>query len=349
MRRRLQQAVVVCVFSAAALTAWLTASPRPADATAADKAESPPADFKAYAETIPGTDVKFDMVPIPGGEFTMGSPADEKDRSADEGPQHPVKLKPFWMGAKEVTWEEFDTFWKVKPGPGKKEDVEPEAPKDADAVTRPTPPYADETFSHGRDNRPALAMTWHAAMQYCKWLSIKTGKVYRLPTEAEWEYACRAGTKTAYFFGDDPKALKDYAWIDDNAEGDPHPVGTKKPNPWGLYDMYGNVDEYCLDLYKKDYYADLPKDKPALQPVLLPDTKRFGHAVRGGSWADTADRCRSATRRASDKSWIKLDPQRPQSIWWLTSADYIGFRVVRAVEEQDDLKGIHSKVTRESK
>jgi formylglycine-generating enzyme required for sulfatase activity len=279
----------------------------------------------------------------------MGSPEAEKDRKDDEGPQHPVAIKPFWMGATEVTWEEYDLFWKVKPGPGKKGEVEPEHPANADAVTRPTPPYADETFMHGRDGRPALGMTWHAAMQYCKWLSLKTGKVYRLPTEAEWEYACRAGTKTAYFFGDDPKDLKDYACFDDGNTSDPIKVGSKKPNPWGLYDMYGNVDEWCLDLYQKDYYAQFPADKPTLQPVLIPGDKRFPHVARGGSWTDPADMCRSASRRGSDKTWIKLDPQQPKSIWWLTNADFVGFRVVRAVEEQDNLKGIHSKVTWDSK
>jgi formylglycine-generating enzyme required for sulfatase activity len=186
-------------------------------------------------------------------------------------------------------------------------------------------------------------------MQYCRWLSMKTGKTYRLPTEAEWEWAARAGTKTAYFFGDDPGKLGDYAWYSANSDEKTHKVGQKKPSPWGLYDIYGNVAEWCVDHYDKNYYGKFPTDKPTVGPVLLPTEKRFSHVVRGGSWADDPPACRSAARRGSDKSWITLDPQRPQSIWWLTSADFVGFRVVRPVEEQDNLKGLRSKVTRESR
>jgi formylglycine-generating enzyme required for sulfatase activity len=305
-----------------------------------------PADLKPYVEKIDGSQVTFSMTPIPGGKFLMGSPKDEKGRSEDEGPQHEVELRPFWMGTHEVTWDEFDLYWKSEGPP--RDEKEPKDDGTADAVTRPTPPYVDETYGHEREGHPALCMTHHAAMQYCLWLSRKTGKVYRLPTEAEWEYACRAGTKTAYFFGDDPKALGDYAWYADNSEEQTHKVGTKKPNPWGLYDMYGNVYEWCLDHYKKDTYSKFSTDRPTLQPVLIPTDKRFSHVARGGSWSDKAEKCRSATRFASNKTWIKEDPQRPQSIWWLTKWDVVGFRVVRPYEEQENLKNLRSKVTRDS-
>jgi formylglycine-generating enzyme required for sulfatase activity len=328
---------------AGAAAAWLGQAPEAGSAAA----ETPAAGHKAYTDTIPGSPVKFDMLPIPGGTYQMGSPEGEKGRNADEGPQHPVTIRPFWMGKCEVTWDEFDLFWRARPGG--KEDKEPENPPNADAVTRPTPPYADETFQHGREGHPVLCISHHTAMQYCRWLSLKTGKVYRLPTEAEWEYAARAGTKTAYFFGDDPEKLGDYAWFAGNSDEKTHDVGTKKPNPWGLHDMYGNVMEWCVDHYQKDYYATFPLDKPTLGPVLLPTDRRFPHVARGGSWADEAPRCRSAARRASELSWMKQDPQRPRSIWWLTDADFVGFRVVRAVEEQDNLKGLRSKVTRQSK
>src|SRR5207253_1251190 len=133
---------------------------------------------------------------------------------------------------------------------------------DADAVTGPTKPYADETFGHGRDGpRPVLCITHHAAMEYCRWLSKKTGKTYRLPTEAEWEYACRAGTTTAYAFGDDPKQLEENGWFAGNSEESPHPVGQKKPNAWGLHDMHGNAAEWCLDIYEKDAYRKFAADK----------------------------------------------------------------------------------------
>ncbi len=131
-----------------------------------------------------------------------------------------------------MTWDEFDQFWRTRP-PGQKEDVEPETPKNADAVTHPTKPYSDETWMHGREKHPVLGITYHAAMQYCRWLSLKTGKIYRLPTEAEWEYACRAGTKTAYSFGDDPAKLGDYAWFTDNANGDSQAVRHEEAQPVG--------------------------------------------------------------------------------------------------------------------
>ncbi len=320
----------------------------PAPAADARSADAKPADLtKPYTQTIRGTTVKFDMVPIPGGTFVMGSPATEAGRSPDEGPQHPVAIRPFYMGRTEVTWDEYDLYWKKEEGAAKTE-PQTAADKEADAVSKPTAPYADETFGHGREGHPVLCITHHAAMQYCLWLTLKTGKLYRLPTEAEWEYACRAGTKTAYSFGDDPKALGDYAWYAANSEDLTHPVGQKKPNPWGLYDMYGNVAEWCVDHYRKDYYATLPADRLTIEPVVVPTANRFPHVARGGSWADDPARLRSATRRGSDKTWIKRDPQRPQSIWWLTDADFVGFRVVREVEELDNLKGLRSRVTRES-
>jgi formylglycine-generating enzyme required for sulfatase activity len=319
----------------------------PARGSAPDKASGiTPAEHKAYTETIPGSAVKFDMVAIPGGTFMMGSPANEAGRQADEGPQHPVTIRPFWMGKTEVTWDEYDQYWKQEEG-AKRENQKPED-KAADAVSRPTPPYADETFGHGREGHPVLCITHHAAMEYCRWLSLKTGKPYRLPTEAEWEYAARAGTTTPYFFGNDPKQLGDYAWFAPNAEDVTHEVGKKKPNPWGLYDIYGNVAEWCLDGYNKDSYATYPADKPTLSPVLIPNADRFSHVARGGSWTDEPNRLRSAARRGSDKNWIKRDPQRPQSIWWLTDAEFVGFRIIRPVEEQDNLKGLRSKTTRES-
>ncbi len=300
-----------------------------------------------YTEKIPGTDVKFDMVAIPGGTFLMGSPPTEKGRAADEGPQHPVTIRPFWMGKCEVTWDEYDLYWKQQEEA--RRELERPQDKAADAVSKPTPPYADETFGHGREGHPVICITHHAAMQYCLWLSIKTGKTYRLPTEAEWEYAARAGTRTAHFFGDDPKPLGDYAWYAKNSEDVTHEVGKKKPNPWGLYDIYGNVAEWCIDRYLPDVYATFPLDRPTLAPVVIPGPERFSHVARGGAWSDEPSRLRSASRRGSDKSWIKRDPQRPQSIWWLTDAEFVGFRVVRPVEEQENLKGIKSLMTRESR
>jgi formylglycine-generating enzyme required for sulfatase activity len=249
------------------------------------------------------------------------------------------------MGKYEVVWDEYDLYWRAL-----KKDYVPQttADKDAAAVTKPTKPYMDETFGHGRHKHPVLNVTHHAAMVYCEWLSAKTGKNYRLPTEAEWEWACRAGTTTAYFFGDDPKELGEYAWFEDNSDEKTKEVGTKKANPWGLYDMYGNISEWCLDHYDDKFYSKSPLDKITLMPVVLPTEKRYPHVVRGGSWTDPAKKCRSAARFASNPDFLKRDPQSPQSIWWMTDADFVGFRIVCGVDDPPALKNLKSKVTKES-
>ena len=334
MKRTAAAAVTAIVLWFVAVAA---APPRPSD----------PADFKPYVETIPGTAVTFEMVPIVGGAFRMGSPPTEKGRTADEGPQHEVKIAPFWMGKLEVTWDEYDKFWldsKVAQASYAAE-IKAAGP---DALTRPTPPYADESFGYGKGKQPVISITHHAAMEYTRWLSNRTGKLYRLPTEAEWEYACRAGATTAYSFGDDPAALGEHAWYADNSEGQPHTVGGKKPSPWGLYDMHGNVAEWVLDDYDKDYYAAVAAKGVAVGPVNLPTARRFPNVARGGSWDHEAERLRCAARLSSNQEWIRRDPQRPQSIWWLTDATFVGFRVVRPVEEQKELLGLRSPVTKES-
>src|SRR5687768_13355489 len=167
----------------------------------------------------------------------------------------------------------------------------------ADAVSRPTTPYVEMSFGMGKDGYPAISMTQHAANSYAKWLSSKIGQFFRLPTEAEWEYACRAGTTTVYSFGDDPAALGDYAWYSDNSDFKYQKVGTKKPNPWGLHDMHGNVAEWCLDEYDPEAYKKFASgtvENPYLRP-----TKPYPHVVRGGSWNDDPDKLRSAVRLGS--------------------------------------------------
>jgi formylglycine-generating enzyme required for sulfatase activity len=321
-----------------------TLSGNPTPSQAALEPPRPPPYFKPYVETIPGSKVAFEMMPIPGGAFRMGSPESDMGRAGDEGPQHTVIVRSFWMGKTEVTWDEYDLYWQRYVNTKPPRNPTPRD-KEADAVTRPSAPYVDETFGHGRAGHPVIAITHHAAMEYCRWLSAKTGKVYRLPTEAEWEYACRAGSRTAYSFGDDAKQLGEYAWFKENSEELTHKVAQKKPNPWGLYDMHGNVAEWCLDHYHKDYYQGFPVGKPALWPVVLPTATRYPHVARGGSWADEAAKLRSAARRGSEKRWNRFDPGNPQSIWWLSDGELVGFRVVRPVIEQDNLKGLRSQVT----
>jgi formylglycine-generating enzyme required for sulfatase activity len=280
--------------------------------------------MKEYSVTIPGSDVSFTMVPIPGGEFTMGSPDGEAGHKKEEGPQRTVKISPFWMEKHLATWNEYELFMlqeeEKKTRAAHKTDSEGD--KVADAMARPSQPYVDMTFGMGRDGFPAISMTQHAASQYCKWLSAKTGQYYRLPTEAEWEYACRAGTKTAYFFGDDASKLGDYAWYAKNSGGATKKVGLKKPNPWGLYDMHGLLWQWTLD--QQLPYAAGAQCDPWVKP-----TKPYPHATRGGSWQNEADRCRAAARYGSDPSWKVQDPQLPKSIWYHTDAQFVGFRIVR--------------------
>jgi formylglycine-generating enzyme required for sulfatase activity len=288
------------------------------------------AEMKRYVEAIPGSAVTFAVVPIPGGKFRMGSPDGEVARKSDEGPVHEVEVAPFWMEEHEVTWNEYQVFQLKLDLASRKTETGKAQAQDgwADAVSRPTAPYVPMDFGMGTDGFPAICMTEFAAKHYTKWLSMKTGRFYRLPTEAEWEYACRAGTTTAYSFGDDAKQLGDYAWDFDNSDGKYHKVGTKKANPWGLFDMHGNVAEWVVDQHDDGAFYKSCADKLALEPINWP-TKLYPRVVRGGSWDDDADRLRSAARRGSQASWKVQDPQLPKSIWYFTDARFVGFRVVR--------------------
>jgi len=298
-----------------------------------DSEASSESEMKPYAEVIEHTDVKIEMVPLHGGSFLMGSPNSEANRQGDEGPQQKVEIAPFWMGKHEITWDAYE-IW------GDELDIlrrtlikNPSTPRDAvaDAVTRPTEPYTDMSFGMGMGRHPAICMTQHAARMYCRWLSAKTGRYYRLPTEAEWEYACRAGTTTAYSFGDDPSALDDYGWYDENSEDSYHKVGLKNPNPWGLFDMHGNVAEWVLDQYIPDFYSG-HAGGTVKNPLAIP-TKLFPRVVRGGGWDDEAPMLRSAARKDSSEDWKEQDPQIPQSIWYHTDALGVGFRIVRPLVE----------------
>ena len=253
------------------------------------------AEFKAYRQTIPGTDVSYEMAPIPVGEFTMSG--------------RRVKLDEFWMAKTEVTWDEYRLF------------MFPKDPKDGmvDAISRPTRPYVEMSFGMGLNGFPAISMTQHAANKYAQWLSARTGHFYRLPTEAEWEYACRAG-------GDGVPAaqLAESAWFADNSSEKYQKVGAKKPNAWGLHDMQGNVMEWTLDAY-----APLTPAAALLVNPWIPSANPYPHAVRGGGWLSDASQCLCTSRVGSDASWKMQDPQLPKSIWYLTDAQWLGFRLVR--------------------
>jgi formylglycine-generating enzyme required for sulfatase activity len=290
-----------------------------------------PASMKQYTELLEHTDSTIDLVPIPGGEFMMGSPSSEANRKEDEGPQHRVAVDPFWMSKYEITWDAFEV-WMFdldiqRRDLAKKEPNLRDKAADEYQLTQPTAPYTDMTFGMGKKGYPAICITQLAARTFCDWLSAKTGRYYRLPTEAEWEYACRAGTTTAYSFGNDPTELGDYAWYFENSGEKYHPVGKKKPNAFGLYDMHGNVNEWVLDQYTTDFYG-ASKDALSSNPLCWPKTE-WSRTVRGGSWTDDPEQLRSAAREKSVEDWKQQDPQIPKSIWYLTDALHVGFRIVR--------------------
>jgi formylglycine-generating enzyme required for sulfatase activity len=248
---------------------------------------------KELVQKIPGTTVSFEMVKIPGGTLTTT----KKDGSKEE-----VKIAPFWMEKYEVKWEEY-LLWVFANRDAT--DAEKEKEK-ADGVTHPTKPYGSVYRERGEKGYPAIGMSLLSATEYCKWLSWKTGVKYRLPTEAEWEYACRGGTTTPYFWGDDASKAGDYGWFIDNSDNTTQPCGKKQANPFGLYDIVGNVAEWC---------ANDGKDAPEV--------------ARGGAFSEPVTKMRSNAKMVCNADWNELDPQNPKSIWWLASADFVGFRVVR--------------------
>lgn len=299
--------------------------------------ENSNAKFESYESVAPKSGVRFSMIAVPGGEFWIGSPESERDRSDDEGPRVKRLVASFWMGKYEVTWDEYEPFQLTEEGRNKDGSLKVRSKSEdpVDAISQPTPPYQPMDFGMGRKGFPAVCMTHHAANKFCQWLSAQTGHFYRLPTEAEWEYAARAGTETAYSWGDDPSKLSEHGWFYDNSDKFQYSqVGKKKANPWGLHDMYGNVCEWCLDQYADDTYqvwsSELSDRTPAR--VWVKSKKPYPHVARGGSYDDDAKDCRSASRKASDESWKQQDPQLPKSIWYLTDAPWLGFRIVRPAE-----------------
>lgn len=290
-----------------------------------------------YKTTIPGTDIVFEMQPIPGGKTKIGSPATEAKRGADEGPQFEVEFEPFWMGTYEVTWAEYKKYMSLHDVFKQfvAEKIRPITPENkALVITAPSNLYDPSfTFSLGEEPKlPAVTMSQYAAKQYTKWLSGVTGEFYRLPTECEWEHAARAGSSTAYHFGDDPKLLKEYEWTFDNSGETTHDVGKKKPNAWGLYDIHGNVSEWTLDEYVVKHYEKFAGKAVKSADAIAWPTRLFPRTVRGGCFDDDAEKCRAAARRGSnDDEWRSEDPNVPKSPWWFTNrlALGVGLRLMR--------------------
>jgi len=278
---------------------------------------------KPYDLLPTGATVPIKMLPIPKGEFLMGSPATEKGRQADEGPQVKVAVEPFWMSATEITHDQFAPFR------FEEKDGEPKP----DAITRPTAQYIDLTWGMGKEGGfPANSMQPFTALAYCKWLFKKTGQFYRLPTEAEWEYACRAGSKGSYPAGVTAANLKEYAWFAGNATDRYHKVGGKKPNAWGLYDVLGNVAEWTMDKYDATYFQKLTT-LPQSNFYVKPEKPRAYHTARGGGFKSQPEGLRCAERLPQTEAWNQRDPQIPRSKWWMTDGDYVGFRLVRPLRQ----------------
>lgn len=297
-----------------------------------------------YTTMIPGTDIPLEMVPVPGGEFKMGSPEGEEDREDCEGPQVTVKVDPMWVGKTEVNWLQYKEYMRMY---GIFKDFESKGIRKvtdsnlADSVTAPTELYDPSfTFEYGEEpQQPAVTMTLYAAQQFTKWLSRVSKTQYRLPTEAEWEYAARAGTTTAYSWGDSADDIDDYAWYYDNSDEGPAAVGTKKPNAFGLHDMHGNAAELTVNRFREDGYGELGNSP--LVAVKATDWTGSGDpcTVRGGSWEMDPEVLRSASRLGSDdEEWKSEDPNFPRSPWWYTSdpARGVGMRVFRSYQPLDD-------------
>lgn len=309
---------------------------------------TPVTEFKNYTEKIPKSSVSFNMVAIPGGTFKMGSPADEPFRREDEGPVRDVEISSFFMAEIEVTWDEYLAFYAQTSAEGRSTDTEGARTGQAsqngvDAISGATPPYGQPDQGWGMGNRPAISFTFHAAEVYCQWLSQVTGKTYRLPTEAEWEYACRAGSSSPYFFQGDPKkfektglrakiskndttVINTYVVYKGNSPSKTQTADFVKPNPFGLKNMLGNVDEFCSDWYQPDAYSQYPSG--VVKDPKGPETGEE-HVTRGGNFMTSAGLLRSAARDYTrTESWLNTDPQIPKSIWWYSDCFNVGFRVV---------------------
>jgi formylglycine-generating enzyme required for sulfatase activity len=262
--------------------------------------EKPPAPAPEVVPKEIINSIGMKLALIPAGDFQMGSPDSDPDASADEKPQHRVRItRPFYMAATEVTQGQYQAVAGANPSQFK-----------------------------GSEDLPVETLIWLDAINYCNALSRKegltpfyrvhgetvdvpdwTGTGYRLPTEAEWEYACRARSTARYSFGDDAAGLGAFAWYDGNSGGQTHPVGQKRPNAWGLYDMHGNVWEWCWDRYEPDYYSNKPRAADPLGP-----SQAASRVFRGGGWSLDPRQCRSADRFGNAPGFRSSD---------------LGFRVAR--------------------
>ncbi|MGJ8655737.1 MAG: formylglycine-generating enzyme family protein [Akkermansiaceae bacterium] len=284
--------------------------------------DNKPQPFAPYKETTK-TGAQFEMLPVKAGTFTW--------KGDQDGDTLEVSLSPFWMGKTEVTWEEYEPFM-LSEIPRQKDGqvldfMRDSIENDIDFIARPTPPYHPMTYGMPRDGHPAISMTQHAANKYCQWLSFQTGHFYRLPTEAEWEYACRANSKTKYTWGDNSEDADQYVWLGGDPASHYNKPGLKKPNAWGFQDMQGNVLEWTLDQYVPNRKAYFAKDNVTNPWVKA--TKPYPHVTKGGHWKQPLADITAASRTPSTDKWKQTDPQNPKSQWYHTDTPWLGLRIVR--------------------
>jgi formylglycine-generating enzyme required for sulfatase activity len=252
-------------------------------APAAPAAAAPGGKLQPYTESIPNSVVKVEMLPIPGGTVNIRGKV--------------ITVKPVWMAKTETPWELFDAFY-LSGTPSPAYDQTDYAP---DAIARPSRSYILPDLGWGHNTFPAINVSFLSADMFCRWLASVTKKKYRLPTEAEWEHACRAGVSGPWKM--DKALVEKSAWYAGNSDRLTHPVGTKMPNKWGLHDMLGNPGEWATD--------------PEGKSILC-----------GGTILDGLPAISPTTRRRWTPKWQETDPQFPKSRWWLADGKFVGFRVV---------------------
>ena len=255
-----------------------------------------------FAEVIEGTAVSIGMTPIPGGTLQTTDP--------ESGETRETNVPEFWLSTTEITWDAYDVLVFGL-------DL-PTSERGLDSKSRPTQPYIATDRGFGHAGYPAISISHHGAVAFCDWLTQKTGRRYRLPTETEWEYAARAGTATEWSFGDDPELLKSHGWFRMNSKGKTHAVGSLESNPFGLKDMYGNAAEWC-------------------------STSAGKFVLRGGSYSDKRERVSNTYRKLPSAAWNASDPQLPKSKWWLANGPFAGFRVVCEVSKETEAASVNNE------
>ncbi len=257
----------------------------PSNASAAPPSKTQ--EMKSYSQTLPASVVNIEMVAVPAGTLAIAMGSGAKS----------VRVKPFWIANTETTWEAFDAFL----AGGKPAVAYDQTEYPPDAIARPSKSYILPDLGWGHHGYPVINVSFLSVTMFCRWLSAQTGKKYRLPTQTEWEYACRAGSPATQPMP--PAQAEKAAWFAANSDGKTHPVAKKQPNAWKLYDMQGNAGEWATDGEGK--------------PVLC-----------GGIFKDTLEGLLPTTRRRFSPEWQATDPQLPKSRWWLADGNFVGFRIV---------------------